>query len=201
MCLFMRDMEAGIRAFSERYSTALRPHDPATDPVSSVLEPAWDHRGAGVEMLQFDSSWLYAPEPRRMNPIINANLDLLRHPTSSAPPCGDIYWLRVYSPMRGLDIANFLNSTKDIHLHTIHIMPDSDLNEVAVTIPAVLGPNEVAKLVFRFLAAGVQASRSSGNNGAIDMGAWPEYILWPDNHLCLDYSHPHSPIFDIPVAT
>jgi hypothetical protein len=188
--LFIKDMEPGIRKFCSRYTVDKVPKNPAVDKVSQQLEKDWDHMGYGIELMR-PHGWIYAPRSNHREPQMNARLAMLFHenftPTSS---CGVIYRITVLPGnnvgRRRVDAEGIFNATKHIHQDVIHIMLSATGDELAATIPAVLGAERVAEVVGVFLRAGLDATHHSAN-GWPDRNrvGWPEYVLWPDHMLTI----------------
>jgi hypothetical protein len=172
-------MEAGVRRFCARYTQAKYTKD---DTLTAELKESWDSVGYGVGLLKCDHDWFYAPEPRRMNPIINAALQVMVHKSYKGGLEGLIYKLEIKRNREALDRVGFLDTTKQMHCDIMHVGFTSNRQEVFVTIPAVNGVEKNFELVSTFLRAGIQCS-PKGLNDLIDVkDQWPEYVLWP-NHL------------------
>jgi hypothetical protein len=198
--LFMRDMEPGIRRFCARYTVAKFPSDPTKEPVSEALELAWDHVGYGIE-LQKPHGWLYAPLPHRMDPLMNARLEVLTHHKYSAGSSqGVIYQVTAVSntPKRPIDTVALFDSTRRLHGDIIHFIISSPHDGISITVPAVHGTEKTTSLISDFLQAGLQASRG-GSPAPLDRKKleWPEYVLWPDHMLAFFLPEIQESILDV----
>ena len=199
--LFMRDMESGIRRFCDRYTVAKIPRDPAEDPVSEALQQDWDRIGYGIELMR-PHGWLYAPGRHRMDPLMNARLDMLTHANYSVGSRqGIIYRVTVSSGIRldrPSDTVGMFDVTKSLHSDIVHFIISSPGNEVSVTIPAIHGTGKTAELIAAFLRAGLDASRGYPsaplNREKLE---WPEYVLWPDHMLAFFCDECQEPILDL----
>lgn len=196
---FLQDMDAGLRRFCNRYTTGVYS---MTDPVSELLENSWEGVGYGYELFKPDRTWLYAPGNHRMDPLMHATLDILIHNRYKVGSSeGMIYKLEISPGVRkGLNLSDFLSSTRQLHSEAIHVMVKSDI-DVAVTIPAIHGLEKIVELLKAFLSAGINSSHS--NSGfAPDFERlqviWPEYILWPDHLLSFYDNEIRAPICELP---
>ncbi len=197
LALFLRDLDPGIRRFCSRYATGKVPKDAADDLVSAELEASWEHNGYGIE-LKRPNGWLYAPEPHRWHPLMNAGLAMLTHKRyERGSTTGVVYALTIHGKHDCLDIIGFYESTRQLHGEIIHIMLSRSTAEVTVTVPAIRGPAETADLIFSFLSAGLNCSRGpSGRPVVRDQLEWPEYVLWPDHLLTFYCDDIQQPVLD-----
>lgn len=197
LALFIRDLDPGIRRFCSRYTTGKVPKDAPDDLVSSELAADWEHDGYGIELMR-PNGWLYAPEPHRMHPLMNAGLAMLTHKKyEQGSTAGVVYALNIHGKQDRLDTVGFFESTRNLHGHIIHIMLSRMSNELTVTIPAIHGPTETADLISKFLQAGLNCSRGSSWRPVIrDQLEWPEYVLWPDHLLTFYDDDIKQPILD-----
>jgi len=180
--LFLQDLEAGLRSFCNRYTTNVHLE---SDLVSKRLENVWEQVGYGYELYRPDRNWLYAPGHHRANPLMHATLEVAahkRHKSGSAE--GVIYGLEISPGLsKHLNVLDFLSCTRGLHSELIHVIVKSD-DQVAVTIPAIHGPDKVVELIEAFLSAGINSSRAvRSSTFELCRKEWPEYILWPDHLL------------------
>ena len=199
--LFMRDMESGIRRFCTRYTAEKVPSDPAADAVSNALEQDWDYIGYGIELMR-PHGWLYAPGAHRMDPLMNAQLDMLTHKNYSAGSLqGVIYRVTLHPGNRRdrpSDTVGIFNRTKSLHQDIIHFIVSAPGGDVSVTIPAIHGTEKTAELVAAFLRAGLEATRGHHPPMAPrEKLEWPEYVLWPDHMLAIFCDKIQEPILDL----
>ncbi len=200
--LFLRDIEAGIRRFCCRYTVGKIPTNPADDPVSQHLEEDWTSTGHGIELMR-PHGWLYASGRTRMNPRMNARLQMHFHEDYSAGSLnGVIYRVTVMlgnQRERPIDAVGIFNSTKRLHEHIIHIHISPTGDELSATIPAILGAAQTADIVTAFLRAGLDATYSwSHGFPDRDKLEWPEYVLWPTHMLTFFCDEITEPILEIP---
>jgi len=194
--LFMQDMQSGIRIFCTRYTTSKRPKN---DPVVDILANCWEEVGYGYEVSLPDGQWLYAPGSHRMDPLMHGTIEFLTSTKyKNDSTAGVIYKLKPNCKGRErLNISNLLSSTKDLHADVIHIIVIS-ASEIAITIPAILGNQYVARLISAFLSAGLNSSRSPEYTCLADsQDEWPEYVLYPSSLLSFFDSDIRDPILDI----
>lgn len=186
--LFLRDMDPGVRRFCSRYAVPKQSRNPDDGLVFASLKSNWETTGYGIE-LSYGNAWLYAPGVHRMQPLMNASVDLL--PRGDHEPGslkGLIFSLYIHGKSGHLDAAEFYNQTKALHGHVIHIKLSQMTNELTVTIPGIHGVERTTELIRLFLSAGLECSRRMMprilNRQELE---WPEYVLWPD-HLLTFYS-------------
>jgi hypothetical protein len=195
--LFARDMDAGLRKFCSRYTSAKFFANPREDAVATEVANQWGPRGYGVEMDLNNGGWLYAPEPHRRNPRIHASLSLLSHETFRPGSLeGLIYRLELSSHQHIFDIPQFFIQTAHIHEEFIHLILPEDHHHIEVTIPAIHGTQKAADLVFDVLDAGLNSRLGSVAPNRDTLG-WPEYVLWPDHLLTLYYDGMKEPLVDL----
>lgn len=197
LTLFIRDLDPGIRRFCSRYTTSYVPHDATDDLVSCVLEEDWEKNSYGTELSR-PNGWLYAPEPHRRRPLMNAALEMLTHKNYERGSAASVvYALNIFGRQERLDTIGFIESTRNLHEHIIHIMLSSMFDELRVTIPAIHGPAKTADLIRRFLEAGLTCSRNSTFRPVLrDQLEWPEYVLWPDHILTFFRDDSRQPLLD-----
>jgi len=134
----------------------------------------------GIEFLAFESEWLYAPEPHKQRPQMNARLSLLLRPEQdSGTENGAIYMLHVSQVIEQIDAGYFLEASRSVHEELIHIVVSNSLDGLLLTIPAVHGPERVAELVFSLLNSARDSQLE--NTKVVPRGLrfeWPEYVLW-----------------------
>lgn len=187
--LFMRDMEPGIRRFCSRYTSEMVTREPAEDILSMQLERNWEEVGYGIE-LERPHGWLYAAGPSRMQPRMNARLEMLFHNNFTAgSPRGVIYRLTILPGNNRrdvVDVEGIFDATRHVHQDVIHIILPAGQYEMMVTIPSVLGAERAAEIAGIFLRAGLDAThRSVYRRLDRERLQWPEYVLWPDHMLAI----------------
>lgn len=198
--LFLRDLEPGLRRFCARYTSAKVLTSSLDDPITQRLATAWEHIGYGIELERPDGGWLYAPEPHRGNPKMNATLQLMAHERyERGSPEGVIYCLTMPSLINEpIDIIKFLDSTKRLHKDIIHFIIPPHSRQISVTIPAIHGIDATTELVAAFLSAGRDAPHAVHNQDLKRARVeWPEYVLWPNHILSVISDHTTDPIIDL----
>jgi hypothetical protein len=185
---FLRDIDEGLWRFCTSYNDP-RPVLPAAgDPVVS-------------HFLRYDPfPWTEVEEKKwarlgMANPslVIAVTVELLqrRWAEYSAQPggkAGYIYDVNLTARReRNFDYLAFLERTRSIHSHIVHLCLSEFENHIRLTIPSVLGSAKVIELVdhcFDAAASEVRPSGSSTNSSAQDLAdEWPEYVLGPKNPL------------------
>ncbi len=199
--LFLRDMEPGIRKFCSRYRTGRMPDNFSGDPVYRYLEERWEQIGWGIELLG-THGWLYAAGSSRMHPTMNARLQMLVGENYSPDLLsGIIYRLTVTSSRRcdnAVDAGAIFNKTKKLHGRIIHLFLSVG-DELSITIPAVLGTEEVGELIANFLEKSLDTSGFLRQPLDREKLNWPEYVLWPDHMLTMFIEEINEPILQIPT--
>lgn len=195
--LFMEDMEPGIRRFCNRYTQGRILSDPSHDPVSTALGEVWEHVGYGIELM-LPNGWLYAPRHLRMNPLMNARLDMLTHKNYSPQSLdGIVYRVTVHRGNKNnchSDTVQLFDCTKGLHNDIIHFFIASFGDEVSITIPAILDVEKTTELIVAFLQAGLEACCKFATPVDIAKHDWPEYVLLPNHMLNIFCDEIQEPI-------
>ncbi|WP_437784491.1 hypothetical protein [Sorangium sp. So ce1097] len=197
--LFLRDLEPGLRRFCARYTSPKIPTNPLDDPIVQRLAATWERIGYGIELERPDRGWLYAPEPHRGSPKMNAILQLMTHERHERGSLeGAIYCLTMPSLVNEpLDAIRFMDSTKRLHKDIIHFIIPPNSRQISVTIPAIHGIDSTAELVASFLSAGRDATHAAHkqdlNRARLE---WPEYVLWPSHILSIFSDDTTDPVID-----
>lgn len=181
---FMRDIEPGLRQFCHRYTCPKIPSE--RDELTDYLHSIWSNLHFGIELQCADHSWLYASGRYRFNPAMNASIDLLTHRLyKSHSPEGVIYAL-TFRPTVGseLDALSALKQTRLLRGDIIHIFM---FNYMTVTIPAILGTEQVGDSICKLLDIARSCSHSNQAGRILNLSEdvkreWPEYVLW-ENHM------------------
>jgi hypothetical protein len=88
---------------------------------------------------------------------------------------------------RQFDYPKFLDRTRNLHQHMVHVCLSSFENSVRLTIPAVLGSTKIIEIMDRVVEIARYHVSRSRNPIAPDPDAlveeWPEYVLGPKNPL------------------
>lgn len=88
---------------------------------------------------------------------------------------------------RKFDYSAFLDNTRALHPHLVHLCLGSMENSVRLTIPALLGSAKVIEIVDRALDVArnvVDRSRDPIASPAEELASeWPEFVLGPKNPL------------------
>ncbi|WP_437304497.1 hypothetical protein [Sorangium sp. So ce388] len=198
--LFLRDLEPGFRRFCIRYTKAKFPSSPLEDAMFQRLATAWEQVGYGVELQLSDRDWLYAPGRHRLNPKLNATLQIMTHAGHRHGSMeGVIYRLTLHSnTRRPLNVAEIIDSTSQHHEDIIHFLISPNIEDLAITIPAIHGADKATKLVAAFLRAGIESTHSALNQ---DMRRahleWPEYVLRPNHMLSFFFEEMVNPVVDV----
>ncbi|WP_437595777.1 hypothetical protein WMF28_24685 [Sorangium sp. So ce590] len=198
--LFLRDLEPGLRRFCARYTSPKIPTNPLDDPITQRLATSWERIGYGIELHRPDHGWLYAPEPHRRSPKMNANLQLMTHDRHERGSLdGVIYCLTMPGLVnKPIDIIRFLNSTERLHKDIIHLIISPDSRQISVTIPAIHGIDFTTELVAAFLDAGMNAHHAAHKQDLRRARAeWPEYVLWPSHILSVISDYTADPVIDL----
>ncbi len=83
----------------------------------------------------------------------------------------------------------FLEATKSIHTHLVHLCLDDFANSVRVTIPAILGSDKVIEIIEKLIEATKYTIRRGQlydkNDSSVQQLSeeWPEFVLGPENPL------------------
>lgn len=194
--LFIQDLEPGVRRFCSRYTQGMMLRKPEDDLVGKALEVDWNARGYGVELDRLNGDWLYAPEPHRQRPRLNATLDFMSHERYTPGSLdGVVYAVRMHCLDTPIDYGQFLLRTRHLHRDLIHIILLSE-HQLTVTIPGVLGVEKAADLVFETLSAALN-SRTSSAMRLTKRPDCPEYVLWPDHWLAFYSDDMVEPVLDL----
>jgi hypothetical protein len=108
--------------------------------------------------------------------------------TLKAGQPGLLYDIRLFAQDgRGLDYRRFLDRTRALHPHLVHVLLDSFSSEVRVTIPSVLGTKAIVSLIEKYHEAAVNSivrAAASDKEAVIALASqWPEYVLGPESPL------------------
>jgi hypothetical protein len=102
---------------------------------------------------------------------------------------GYLYDIHMTARDRRFDYRRFLQGTKRIHPHVVHLCLDNSAQAVRLTVPAILGATAVIKILERVIeVAGYVVERGpvfdlEGKSAQRLSEEWPEYVLGPENPL------------------
>ncbi|MGF6936973.1 hypothetical protein OKW41_006135 [Paraburkholderia sp. UCT70] len=186
---FLRDIDHGFWNFCTSYNDAqpILPQD--RDP----LVKHFFHLDLLPWTQTDDGKWarIGAVDPRE--PLF-VTIEVLRRPWAewAVPAAGQpglLYEVRIHArQQRHLDLKRFLDGTKAVHRHLVHICLDGGSKAVRVTIPACLGQGALIDVVTRL----VEAAQYCVKPGLFERpdkivqdlaNTWPEYVLGPQNPL------------------
>ncbi|WP_438032049.1 hypothetical protein [Sorangium sp. So ce204] len=196
--LFLQEWDPGLQRFCSRYTTGKVPRGPIDDPVTEYLSAKWSRVGYGIELNRPDLDWLYAPPPYRGRPMFHASLRLLTHERYTAGSAVGVIYRLICHPMSAgrMNLADFLDSTRALHKHIIHIVVSPVDDEVAVTVPAVHGVEGTGDILGAFLNAARDCSRSHVVSKLTSKLDWPQYVVWPSDFLAPFVGGYSGPVFD-----
>lgn len=186
----LRDIDRGFWLFCTSYNNPQSVLPASNDPVVAnflAQDPfPWTEIG--------DKKWarIGIADPSL---VLGVTVEVLRRPWAElvSPidgPAGYLYdvWINGRDG-RAFDYAAFLESTKAIHPHLVHLMLNSSARSVRLTLPALLGADRIIKIVDRALeVAGYTVQRMPARDPAdrsvqLLADEWPEFVLGPDNPL------------------
>ena len=186
----LRDIDHGFWHFCTSYNDAQPVLPPSEDQVVGHflhLDPfPWGHTS--------DGAWVRCgiadPEAH-----LGVTIEVLCRPWASwsTPVAGKeglVYDVMVSARRnQAFDYRRFLQSTSSLHRHMIHICLDSLALAVRVTIPALLGTDEVIRIVERIVTTSRYCLAPSSLRDPSDdsvqklANLWPEHVLGPENPL------------------
>ena len=185
----LRDLDDGFWRFCSSYNDHHPVLPQSDDPVVSHflhLDPfPWGEVGDG----KWARTGIAGPEIR-----FAVTVEVLRRPwacwsTPAAGTQGLLYDVMVYARHQShLDYRRLLQCTSRFHQQLAHICLDRIGKSIRVTIPAVLGAGCIIPIVQGFYDASLYclvSGLSQQGDDAVQTfaGAWPAYVLGPDNPL------------------
>jgi hypothetical protein len=189
----MRDVDQGFWRFCTSYNDAFPLLAPARDPVVKLF-----HNLSQFPYVQLGTrEWVQVGVADR-NAAFDVAIDVLRRPwrangfggrVSGEP--GFLYNVRIGArDRRTFEYSRLLEDTKRLHPHFVHIVLDSFMSSVRVTIPAVLGTRKTNNAIREFIRwvpnslrrRSVEAD-DRGDKVEHIVGEWPEYVIGPRNPL------------------
>jgi hypothetical protein len=186
----LRDIDHGFWRFCTSYNDPHPVLPPSDDPVVEHflhLDPfPWGPTG--------DGAWArygIADPQARLGVTVEA---LCRPWASWSIPVADqeglIYDVEISARLnQAFDYRRFLQRTSGLRKHIIHICLDHFTRVIRVTIPALVGADEVIRIVERMVTAALYclvpcSIRDSDDDSVQRMAnTWPEYVLGPENPL------------------
>ncbi len=182
----MRDIDDGLWVFCTSYNDKrpILPQD--KDPVTKKyleLDP-FAPKQIG------ENEWaVYGSAPQDMRYMVSVNTIRREWATYSEivdGTAGYLYDIRILMRKeRQYNYKNFLDQTKAIHSHFVHICLDHFSNSIRVTLPAVLGSEKVIEIIDKLIHA-TEYSIESGHRINADnlfvqnlSEKYPEYVLGP----------------------
>lgn len=198
----LRDVDQGFWRFCTSYNDAQPILPPSDDAVISRfldLDPFPWTKGQ-------DGRWARCgiADP---NATISVWIEVLRRPwlnlrlgTGTSSREGELYDVTLKArDQRRFDSSQFIEGTQAIHHRICHILLDAIESTVRVTVPAILGPDDVNQIIDVIVTAarnslvpgrlqmnvkeGLGSWQYEENRVESTVAQWPEYILGPSNPL------------------
>ncbi len=191
----LRDVDRGFWTFCTSYNDGRPVLPPDRDPVTKHFL-AFDPLPWG----DFEpNQWARIGVVDRSE-VVNVQVNVLRRPwagdvdaVDGAP--GRLYDIQLRAgDRRVFDYRSILERTKPTHDRLVHVTLDTG-DAIRLTIPAVLGSNDVIELVETWLGAARhnvrRGSATTSENANAIAAEWPEYVLGPGHPLA--YLGPDMP--------
>jgi len=186
----LRDLDRGFWTFCTSYNNpqAILPasHDPVTAHFLKHDPFPWTNTG--------DNEWVrIGHAPRDM--VLSVTVEVLRRPwaeiaSSVDGTAGYLYDVHLGArDGREFDYPSYLKNTARIHPRLVHLCLYNTANTVRLTIPALLGAQDIINLVEEALEvaryAVYRGARSHPGYQTVQGLAdqWPEFVLGPENPL------------------
>lgn len=185
---FLRDIDKGFWQFCTSYNDTNPILPQSRDPVTAHflrLDP--------LPWVEFEEKKWAQFGMRDKSLPVGLNVRAGRRPWATGPLAagspGGMYDFYLFAQDgRSFNIRDFLERTRLLHPQLIHLCLDNNTASLRLTLPTVLGADTIIELVDKFYEIAVNTVRPrSSATGATSMdalaGAWPEYVLGPENPL------------------
>ncbi|WP_142251795.1 hypothetical protein [Bradyrhizobium sp. UNPF46] len=184
---FLRDLDKGFWHFCTSYNDEDTPLPPADDPVIAHFLDLDPFPWTEVSDKHWARIGIADPEL-----VVAVSIEVSRRgwvqresPVDGKP--GYFYDVRFHArDRRCFDYEGFLKNTRAIHRHCAHVCLSGLDNHIRLTIPAVLGSQQVIPVVQRCLDVarnGVTRSHCQRGKAQRIANEWPEYVLGPEDPL------------------
>jgi len=189
VCQLLRDIDRGFWRFCTSYNQTWGILPASSNPVSAeymALDPfPWTETA--------DKMWarLGSADPAlRVAVTVETTDRIWSVPQSSLNYPGRLYDVHFLARnQRQFELIRLLESTQRLHRKAIFVCLDQFANGLRVTLPSVLGSQQIIEILNSYLEACRSALTSARDIPVNDMtvqriaDAWPEYILGPSNPL------------------
>ena len=185
---FLRDIDKGFWRFCTSYNDVDPILPPSSDPVTAHFLPLdplpWGEVG--------EDQWALFGIRDKSIPV-GLNVSGTRRPWAAGPfvagTSGYLYNFNMYAQnRRGFNMSRLLERTRHLHPHLVHLCLGSDMASVRLTVPSLLGADAIIAVIEAFHDAAMKELWPRNDiPDPVAMnelaGAWPEYVLGPDNPL------------------